>query len=64
MIAIVASQTGSHGHIAQCIGEWYAEGAQAETARNDQIRAGLRRFPDSHPQAIILAVVQKRCGKF
>lgn len=64
MIAIVAGQTGDHGHIAQCIGDWYAEGAAGTAERNAQIRDAMRRFPDSHPQAVILAVVQKRCGSF
>ncbi|MEM8575701.1 MAG: hypothetical protein AAGF48_13840 [Pseudomonadota bacterium] len=64
MIAIVAGQTGAHGHIARCIGDWYAEGAAGKTARHAQIRDALRRFPNNHSQAIILAVVQKRCGKF
>ncbi|MEM9099047.1 MAG: hypothetical protein AAGC79_11040 [Pseudomonadota bacterium] len=64
MIAIVAGQTGDHGHIAKCIGDWYAEGAAGTTERNTQIRDAMWRFPDSHPQAVILAVVQKRCGSF
>lgn len=62
MIGIVATQTGNHGHIARCIDQWTANGTEA--ARNDRIRDAMRRFPQHHPQAIILALVEKECGAF
>ncbi|WP_342075605.1 hypothetical protein [Yoonia sp. SS1-5] len=64
MIGVVATQTGAHGHIAACIDDWYWEGNTANPEHNDTIRAAMQRFPDLYPQAIVLAVVEKQCGKF
>ncbi len=64
MISIVASQTGRHGKIAECLDRWYFISEDVQSNRNDEIRAAVKRFPESHPQVIVLAVVQKECGKF
>ncbi|MEM7547711.1 MAG: hypothetical protein AAF367_19465 [Pseudomonadota bacterium] len=64
MTSIIATQTGRHDHIATCIDGWYFVSDDVRASRNSEIRDALRRFPDSHPQAIILAVIQKACGKF
>lgn len=64
MIGVVATQTGAHGHIATCIDDWYWQGNVANPEHNDAIRAAMQRFPDLYPQAIVLAVVEKQCGKF
>jgi len=64
MIGFVAAQTNTHGHIASCVSDWYWEGGQADPAKNEAIRSAMRRFPEYHPQMVILAVVEKACGKF
>lgn len=64
MVAIVAAQMERNGHIAECIDDWHGGGAQSQAARSKQIRAVMNRLPEHHPQALILAVVQKECGKF
>ncbi len=64
MIGVVATQTGNHSHIAACIDDWYWEGDVAKPENNEMIRAAMQRFPDLYPQAIVLAVVEKQCGKF
>lgn len=62
MIGIVAAQMEEKSHIARCIDQWYA--ADSIEKRQDQIRNAMARFPTYHPQAVILAVVEKACGKF
>ncbi|QPH54749.1 hypothetical protein [Pontivivens ytuae] len=63
MTNIVASQTGQHDHIMTCINGWYeTQALQAE--RHQQIRTVMAQYPDLHPQAIILAVIQDACGSF
>jgi hypothetical protein len=64
MIGIVASQRDDTSHIARCIDGWYWDGDRADSEQNDSIRDAMRRFPDYHPQAVILAVVEKACGNF
>lgn len=64
MVAIVAAQMQQNGHIAECIDDWHGGGAQSQTARSKQIREVMERLLEHHPQALILAVIQKECGKF
>lgn len=60
MAGIVATQV--RPDIARCIDGWYSAG-QIEQ-RQAQIRDALQLYPDHHPQAIILAVIEKACGQF
>ncbi len=64
MIGIVATQTKRHDQIVSCINEWYWNDGEVDNQKNDDIRAAMQRFPDYHPQGIILAVVEKACGNF
>lgn len=64
MTAIVAAQTGQHGAIADCINNWYWDEAGAKPEVNDELRNVFGRLPDFHPQALILALVEKNCGAF
>lgn len=64
MIGIVATQTDRHNQIVDCLNEWYWVDGNVDGERNDEIRAAMRLFPELHPQAIILAVVEKACGSF
>ena len=62
MVGIVATQTDESGRTARCIDDWYSDDAIPE--RQDYIRSVLERFPDHHPQVMILAVIEKECGEF
>ncbi|KIC41586.1 hypothetical protein RA27_10135 [Ruegeria sp. ANG-R] len=63
MTNIVAMRTGEHDQIVTCINDWYGtEDQQAE--RHDEILRVLADYPEHHPQGIILAVIEKACGKF
>lgn len=64
MIAIVATQTGQHDHIAQCIDTWYGGGPESQPQRSARLREVMENLPNHHPQAVILAVIEKECGEF
>lgn len=64
MIAIVATQTGEHHQIAECIDHWHGGGNQSQPMRSAAIREVFDRLPNYHPQALILAVIEKECGNF
>ncbi|MEE4538269.1 MAG: hypothetical protein V2J51_07240 [Erythrobacter sp.] len=64
MIGIVATQVEGREHIAECIDSWHGGGNQSQPARSAEIREGMEALPEHHPQAVILAVVQKECGAF
>lgn len=64
MIGVVAAQMNAHKDIARCIDGWYLKEGAVDPERNEEIRETLSRFPEIHPQAVILAVVEKACGKF
>lgn len=64
MIGIVATQTGEHDHIAECIDSWYGGGDESQPQRSARILEVLESLPEYHPQAIILAVIEKECGEF
>lgn len=64
MIGIVATQVEGREQIAECIDGWYWKGEAADPANNAFIRDAISRYPDLYPQAVILAVVEKNCGKF
>jgi len=61
MAGVVASRNDQTK--SRCIDDWYfGEGAD-RTANNESIRDAMRRFPDYHPTTVVLAVIEKRCGK-
>lgn len=64
MIAILATQTGSHGHIADCLNDWYWTEDGNDPEKNELIRDVMAGLKDYHPQAVIIAVVEKHCGSF
>lgn len=45
-----------------CIDDWYFESDDIRKARNDHILDVMRKYPDHHPSAIILAILDKQCG--
>ena len=62
MVAIVATQ--GRQDIAACIDGWYPLEESQKQLRHEEILTTIRRYPDNHPQGIILAVLQKHCGSF
>jgi hypothetical protein len=64
MIGIVATQVAGREQIANCIDGWYWKGEGADPEKNASIREAMQRFPETYPQALILAVVEKACGQF
>lgn len=62
MTGIVATQ--SHGNIADCIDRWYSADRSAHAAIHESIVETIRKNQDYHPQAVLLAVIQRRCGSF
>ena len=63
MAGIIAGQTGDHDNIALCIDRWLA-GAGDLPSFPDRVREVLTGLPGYHPQAIVLAVIEKECGDF
>ncbi|EKE68470.1 hypothetical protein [Oceanibaculum indicum] len=61
MTGVIASQLSQN--VAPCIDAWYFADRVTQTQRNEAIRALMRKYPDYHPQAVILALIQKECGK-
>ena len=64
MIAIVATQTGQHDQIAESNDQWYGGGDASHPKRTGRIREDMSNLPSYHPQALILAVIEKECGDF
>ena len=64
MIAIVATRMERNAHIAECIDRWHGGGEESLPARAAQIREVMEGLTEYHPQVVILAVIQKECGKF
>lgn len=58
------------GHVAaakskqtgRCVLEWYYGDQYAE--RNSLILASIRKYPDAHPSAVMLALTERACGVF
>lgn len=63
MASLVAMQTGQHAAIFNCINEWYGT-PERQAQRHGEILAVMREYPNYHPQGIILAVIERECGKF
>lgn len=60
MIGVVATQV--RPEIAHCIDDWY--GGDAMDRRNNFIRSVMREHSEFHPSGVVLAVVQRECGRF
>lgn len=62
MIATIAAQT--EPEIAKCIDEWYSQSESVSAKRHDEILNVMQTYRQYTPAAIVLAVVEKNCGKF
>lgn len=59
MASLIVGQTDKAQ--AKCVDDWYVGD---ETKANDYILDVMRKHPEYHPRGIILAVLEKKCGKF
>lgn len=64
MVAVVGTQTNFPKDIVECLNQWYWPNGALDPNRNSEIREALTRFPKAHPQAIVLAVIERECGSF
>lgn len=62
MAGIAARQTQVLADRMTCINDLNAGDARQQT--NDSLRGLLERFPDLHPQAVIMAFIERECGSF
>lgn len=63
MALTIASQTDKD--LMQCIFEWYGKGDdKIEAQREDEIIEVIGNYVAHQPYAVVLAVLQKQCGKF
>jgi hypothetical protein len=46
---------------ADCIGNWYFED---QRGRDETMYRAMEKFPTHHPIGIIIAVIEKQCGRF
>lgn len=46
----------------RCVIEWYYGDKHA--ARNSLILASMKKYPDAHPSAVMLALTERECGVF
>ncbi|MBL1437505.1 MAG: hypothetical protein COB08_015050 [Rhodobacteraceae bacterium] len=64
MVGIVAMQTGQHDDKVDCINDWYWVDGLVSEAKNDAIRVAVESLSQVHPQAVIMAVIERECGLF
>ena len=62
MVGIVAAQ--DRKEISHCIDDWYSGDEAIQRQRTGYILDIIKQHPTFHPQGVILAVVQERCGSF
>jgi len=59
MAGFIAGQN-DKGH-AKCLEAWFFDD---EEEASERIYEAMRQYPDYHPRAVIIAVLQKQCGSF
>lgn len=64
MMMVAASQVTARADFVECLDDWYYKTDAVKASRNEAILDAMGRFPEHHPQIIILAVIEKQCGKF
>ncbi|MBL4785244.1 MAG: hypothetical protein JKY49_07435 [Cohaesibacteraceae bacterium] len=60
--AVIATQI--RQDLANCIADWYTNDPAIIKERNAEILRIMKGLPDSYPSGIVVAVLQKNCGKF
>ncbi len=62
MAASIAAQN-TKGQ-SKCVYNWYFQNGKRIATRENAVRDAMARYPDYHPQAVILSLLQKACGSF
>ncbi|MEP5730203.1 MAG: hypothetical protein ABJL67_12640 [Sulfitobacter sp.] len=62
MTGVIASQ--AEPKIATCLDDWYSDSSEQMRDRESEIIGTMHDLPEYVPEAIILAVIEKACGKF
>ncbi|MEP1932161.1 MAG: hypothetical protein ABJJ37_12860 [Roseibium sp.] len=60
--AVIATQI--RQELASCIADWYTNDPDIMQERNAEILSVMKKLPDSYPSGVVVAVLQKKCGKF
>ncbi|MEM6888142.1 MAG: hypothetical protein AAF636_08390 [Pseudomonadota bacterium] len=63
MAGIVAMQTGVHETHVACINDLLAENSETYLPVAE-ISSVLESYPDLHPQAVVMAIINRECGSF
>lgn len=61
MAGAIAAQ--NKPEIARCIDNWYFNPDSNRIENNSYIRSIFGKYPNDHPSALMLAIIQKKCGK-
>ncbi len=61
-MGLVAAQLDSK--MAECINQWYRASENITENRNSEILKTMRELPQFIPTTIVLAVIERECGKF
>lgn len=62
MAGVIASQTDKN--LERCIADWYAKTDELARQREEQVLDLLKQNPEHMPAAIILAIIEKKCGGY
>lgn len=62
MSGVIAAQ--GRPEMAKCIDDWYSKTSALRKQRNLEMLQIMRKLPDNFPSAVILAVIERQCGKF
>ncbi|MEM1377066.1 MAG: hypothetical protein AAGG69_06725 [Pseudomonadota bacterium] len=49
---------------ATCVSDWYFGEAVDRGARNQEVLETIRQYPEFHPSAVVLAVIERECGQY
>ncbi|MEP3247777.1 MAG: hypothetical protein ABJN40_07375 [Sneathiella sp.] len=60
--AVIATQI--RQDLASCIADWYTNDPMIIKKRNAEILDTMKGYPDSYPSGLVVAILQKQCGKF
>lgn len=49
---------------ADCVSDWYFESDVDQEVRNQTLLETVAEYPEFHPSAVILAVLERECGQY
>jgi len=54
----------AHPEIEACMDKWFPPIQSVREERYQEVIRYMRKFPDHSPTAVVIATIQKNCGKF